>query len=164
MFLHEPGDALRAHTVIPRAFGVDYHCRSVTADAQATHLGAIAGVGTRAEIVLLDLLLERLPGRLPILRRATPGAGAEKDVALIGADAVFGGGGTELLFPLVGHGRPRLRFAPGRCWFRAGWLLIAAVDRRRFRDRFRRVLQRLFGASDPRSDNGHRQDRDDHAQ
>src|SRR5262249_18491052 len=83
---HKEGDALRRHAGVPCSLWVNQHRWTVTADAQATDLGAVTGVGAAAQAVVLDLLLEDLPRLQTGLRRATVRPRTQKDMASISAD------------------------------------------------------------------------------
>src|SRR5262249_8232281 len=113
VLLDEGGDLVGRHAVIPRPLGVDEHGGAVTADAQAADPGAVAGVMARAQVVLPDRALEGLPGRQAFFGGAAVGAGAEQDVALVGADAELVDCCLEL-FLLVGHESPGSGGSEGR--------------------------------------------------
>src|SRR5207253_11091756 len=91
MLFHEFGNPLRSHAVIPGAFGVDDHGRSILANAQAADLGAVAAVGAETEASLFQNFLERFPGCLADLGRAAVGTQAEKYMPAVVADAELGG-------------------------------------------------------------------------
>src|SRR5436190_694148 len=103
MIRRPPRSTLFPYTTLFRSLGVDDQGRPVAADAQATDLGAIAGVRPTVQVVVLELLLEHVPGRGPLLGGAAGGAGTQKDVPRVGADAELGGDGGQLLVPVV-HG------------------------------------------------------------
>src|SRR5207247_1619722 len=84
-------------------FRVDDHGRAMAADAQTTHLGAIAGVWAGEQTLVLQRLLESFPGGVAQLGSAAARAGAEEDVALIAADAVLIHRGLEVVVQ-IGHG------------------------------------------------------------
>src|SRR5262249_16114914 len=88
---------------IPRPFGVDEHRRPLAADAQAADLGAVAGPFATAQVLVLDLVLERFPRLQAVFGRAAVGAGAEQDVAPVRADAELGDRGVGLLVRVVGN-------------------------------------------------------------
>src|SRR5581483_12240138 len=90
MLLHKARHALGGHAVVPGAFGVDNHGRPVAADPQAAHLRAIAGIRPGGEACVFECLLQRFPGGLALLRRATTWPRAQEDMPLIMADAVLG--------------------------------------------------------------------------
>ena len=90
VFLHELGNALGGHAVVPGSFGIDDHGRAVAADAQAADFAAIAGIFAGGEVSVFDLALEHFPCGLAFFGRAARRAGAEKDVPAIGADAYLG--------------------------------------------------------------------------
>src|SRR5262249_27373957 len=81
VLLYEPRNLVGGHAVIPRPFGVDEHRRPLAADAQAADLGAVAGPFATAQVLVLDLVLERFPRLQAVFGRAAVGAGAEQDVA-----------------------------------------------------------------------------------
>src|SRR5262249_5076076 len=157
VLLHELRDALRRHAVIPGPFRIHKHGRPVAADAQAADFGAVAGVGTGAEVAILDLRLESFPSGLADFRRAAVRAGAKEDVPLIAADADLGGRGPQL-FVYFGHGDApvfsvilssvtRSRMVRRYLWIIAGRGVsngLLSQTFRRFRDKFRRMLRRLL--------------------
>src|SRR5262245_31852198 len=89
MLLYETRDSLRGHAVVPRALGVDEHGGAVATDAQAADLGAVAGVWTGEQALVLQQLLEGLPGGKARLRRAAARSGAKKHVPAVAANAMF---------------------------------------------------------------------------
>src|SRR5581483_5337765 len=100
----QPWDALAAEAVIPRPLRVDDRSRPVATDAQAADLGAVTGIWPGGQPRVLQRLLERFPGGMTGLRRAAVRPGAEKDMAMITADAELFGDGLQFQADVV-HGR-----------------------------------------------------------
>ena len=71
MLLNETRDPVGGHAAVPGSFGIDEHRWAVTANAQAADFGAIASLGPRGEVVVLDLLFQGFPGSEADFRRAT---------------------------------------------------------------------------------------------
>src|SRR5260370_993775 len=105
MLLNETRNAVRGHSAVPRSFGIDDHDRPAGTDAQAVDLGAIAGVGPRAnrEVFFLQFLLQHFPRGLADFGRAAIGAKAQEHVALVFADLFALSDGSEFFF--VVHGK-----------------------------------------------------------
>src|SRR5205807_276553 len=99
MLVNKTRHALRRHAVIPRALRVHEHRRTLTTNAQAADLRAVASI---ADVGILELLFERFPRLQTDFRRAALRAGAQKHVPLILADAVFRDHGLQLLVG-IGH-------------------------------------------------------------
>src|SRR5947209_3976227 len=97
VLLHEAGNAVGGHAAVPGAFRVNDHRRPVAADAQAADLAAVAGARAGAQVLVLQLLLQRLPGGQARLGRAAARAGTQEDVPPVAADAELRGGGPEFV-------------------------------------------------------------------
>ena len=71
MLLNETRDPISSHAAVPGSFGIDEHGWSVAANTEAADFGAIASLGSRGEVVVLDLLFQGFPGSEADFRRAT---------------------------------------------------------------------------------------------
>src|SRR5438105_775612 len=109
MLLHELGDALGRHAVVPSSLRIHNHRRALAANAQASDLGTVTSVRPGAEPIFLKERLEGLPCRQACFRSAAIGARAQEHVAVIITDPLLGNDRLQLVMKLA-HG------SLGGCW------------------------------------------------